>query len=228
MRPLRVLKSGRKNKPPVRPAREEAGDARDRLTAAAKTLFSRKGFDGTSVKDISDSAGLNVSLISYHFGSKEGLYRSCLENFGQARLAVAQRVLQPPQSVEEFVIRLKMFMDELFNCHLENPEITKILHRECSLDMPITQDVFKKTFLKVHDTLVGFFESAQKSGLLIPNVNAQIVAAHFFGGTIQFAQKDAIAEKFYGLTLKDPKFRAEVIEHIIQYCTQGCIKRSSS
>ena len=39
-------------------------DTRDQLIKAATALFASKGFDGVSVKDLSDKAGVNVSLIS--------------------------------------------------------------------------------------------------------------------------------------------------------------------
>lgn len=49
-------------------------DSRSALLQAALECFSSRGFDGASIRDISQKAGLNSSLISHHFGSKEGLY----------------------------------------------------------------------------------------------------------------------------------------------------------
>lgn len=37
----------------------------------AEKLIAKKGFEGTSVRDISTAAGINVAMISYYFGSKE-------------------------------------------------------------------------------------------------------------------------------------------------------------
>ncbi|MGZ3709065.1 MAG: TetR family transcriptional regulator, partial [Bdellovibrionota bacterium] len=98
-------------------------DTHDALVQAAKTLFAQKGFDGTTVKDLSELAGVNVSLVSYHFGGKDGLYRACLEEFGQNRLAAAQRMLQPPSSLEEFRIRLTMYIEEMFTFQSEQKEV---------------------------------------------------------------------------------------------------------
>jgi AcrR family transcriptional regulator len=39
-----------------------------------RKLFAEKGFDATSTRDIAKSAGVNVSMISYYFGSKEKLF----------------------------------------------------------------------------------------------------------------------------------------------------------
>lgn len=36
-------------------------------------LFGQKGYDNTSVRDLIDEAGVNLSAINYHFGGKEGL-----------------------------------------------------------------------------------------------------------------------------------------------------------
>lgn len=45
----------------------------------AEQLFADKGYDGTSVRDIADEAGVNVAMISYYFGSKEKLMESLFE-----------------------------------------------------------------------------------------------------------------------------------------------------
>ena len=37
----------------------------------AEELIAQKGFEGTSVRDISAKANINVAMISYYFGSKE-------------------------------------------------------------------------------------------------------------------------------------------------------------
>lgn len=43
---------------------------------AAVALFSQKGFAQTSMRDIADSAGVNLALINYHFGSKLHLFEA--------------------------------------------------------------------------------------------------------------------------------------------------------
>ena len=53
------------------------------LIDAAKKVFARHGFYGATVQQIAKEAGVNVSLISHHFGGKEALYRECLSGFGK-------------------------------------------------------------------------------------------------------------------------------------------------
>lgn len=53
-------------------------DSKERILVGATVAFSRKGFYGTSVREISYEAGLEQPSIYHHFGSKEQLYWACL------------------------------------------------------------------------------------------------------------------------------------------------------
>ncbi|MCO5248502.1 MAG: TetR family transcriptional regulator [Chitinophagales bacterium] len=46
----------------------------------AQLLFSQKGFSGTSVRDIANEAGVNISMISYYFGGKNGLLTALVKS----------------------------------------------------------------------------------------------------------------------------------------------------
>ena len=50
-------------------------DTRTRILDAAEHLFAVRGFDGTSIREITRVAGVNVAAVHYHFGSKEAVLR---------------------------------------------------------------------------------------------------------------------------------------------------------
>jgi len=54
-------------------------DKRIHILEVAEQLFSEKGFDGTSVRDIAGQAGVNLAMISYYFGSKEKLMAALID-----------------------------------------------------------------------------------------------------------------------------------------------------
>ena len=60
------------------------------MLAAAEELFAEKGFRGAGVREITSAAGVHLSAVNYHFGSKEGLYLSV---FRERFLERAGRVL---------------------------------------------------------------------------------------------------------------------------------------
>src|SRR6201986_2294837 len=53
-------------------------DKREHILVVAEELFGDKGFDGTSVRDIAQKAGVNLAMISYYFGSKEKLLEALI------------------------------------------------------------------------------------------------------------------------------------------------------
>lgn len=54
-------------------------DTRDKIIHAAEEIFAENGFDGTSVRQIALKAGVPVTLVTYHFDSKLGVYRAIFE-----------------------------------------------------------------------------------------------------------------------------------------------------
>jgi TetR/AcrR family transcriptional regulator len=200
---------------------ETTRDTPERLIDAATRLFAAKGFDGVSVKELAEEAGANVSLVSYHFGGKEGLYRTCLERFGEQRLAAARRILEAPATMEELRVRLRLFVDEVWRCHIEQPELTRIIHRECELDLPLAQDIFKRTFLKVLETQIAFFSAAQKRGLLRKELDARKITVLFFGSMMHTSQKMRMSEQLLGESILQPEYRKDMVEHLLTAFLEG-------
>jgi len=60
--------------------RRDPQGTRQALLQAGATLFAERGFDGVSIEDVADGAGVNKALISYHFGGKRALYAAILES----------------------------------------------------------------------------------------------------------------------------------------------------
>lgn len=69
---------------PLEPRPEEALtdtsvlDTRSRLILTALDVFASRGYEGTSIREIERLAGVNRSLVTYHFGSKLVLWRETI------------------------------------------------------------------------------------------------------------------------------------------------------
>lgn len=55
-------------------------DTRQRIMEVATHLFAVKGFDGTTIRDITREANVNVASMNYHFKSKENLRQEVLNH----------------------------------------------------------------------------------------------------------------------------------------------------
>jgi len=52
---------------------DSSDSSKEKLIRSAELLFAESGFDGVSVRDIANAAGVNSALVGYYFGGKEGL-----------------------------------------------------------------------------------------------------------------------------------------------------------
>lgn len=77
-----------------------ADSTRERILDAAERLFAERGFDGTSIRDVTTEAGVNLAAVHYHFGSKEDLVREVLRRVvtpaNAARLKMMDEAEQKP------------------------------------------------------------------------------------------------------------------------------------
>ncbi|MGX7681669.1 TetR/AcrR family transcriptional regulator [Jatrophihabitans sp. DSM 45814] len=54
--------------------RRNAADSRERLLSAAHELFSERGYEGTTVREVGQRAEVDPAMIARYFGGKAGLY----------------------------------------------------------------------------------------------------------------------------------------------------------
>jgi AcrR family transcriptional regulator len=54
-------------------------DTKTKLLQAAEVIMAQRGISGTSLREITDAAGVNVALVKYHFGSREKLVEGVLK-----------------------------------------------------------------------------------------------------------------------------------------------------
>ncbi len=88
-----------------------ARTGKERILDTAERLFARHGFYGVSVRDITQSAGVDVALVNYHFGSKRELFAAVFQRRAEilnperlARLEEVRRAALPGvPSLEDIV-----------------------------------------------------------------------------------------------------------------------------
>jgi TetR/AcrR family transcriptional regulator len=206
-----------------------SSDTRHSLLLAAQKQFAAEGFKASSVHEIAKNAGVNVSLVSYHFGNKEGLFKACLVNAGRDRLTVAERILsQSPTSLEDMKVRLNVFIDEILLDNINNPEICTILQRDLLSEFNFIEEEFRNTFLKMFQVLVNFFKVAQTNKIISPQVHPHSLSMFLMGAITHVVRTDHIRQKIFGESINLENHRREVSAQLLQLFFDGMSNRQST
>ena len=83
-----------------------ANDTKERILAAALEMFSKNGYAGTNIRELSASLGLVKSGVYKHYESKEAIWNALLDEmiaYYADHFGSAEHLPPVPDSLEEFV-----------------------------------------------------------------------------------------------------------------------------
>jgi AcrR family transcriptional regulator len=124
-------------------------DKQVQIINIAEELFASRGFEGTSVRDIAEAAGINIAMISYYFGSKEKLMEAIFElRTGHIKMKVESLIND--NSLDHFE-KMYHLIDDHISRVVENTRFYKIMvteqlvNKNCSLTEAVKQVKKKNT-----------------------------------------------------------------------------------
>jgi AcrR family transcriptional regulator len=84
-------------------------NTKERILHAAEDLFAQHGFAGTSLRQVTSRADVNIAAVNYHFGSKENLvhevFKHRMDEMSEKRLAsLAAAVEKDPADMEAILL----------------------------------------------------------------------------------------------------------------------------
>ncbi|MFB9110841.1 TetR/AcrR family transcriptional regulator [Flavobacterium gyeonganense] len=160
----------------------ELNDKKIQILKVAEKLFSEKGFEGTSIRDISKEAKINIAMVSYYFGSKEKLLEALIiHKTADLKLQIESlqhEKLEPLDKVNKLV---EIYINRI-NC---NKGIFRVLHFELtSKKRENSLAVFtelKKGNLKSLETIIheGQSKGIFRKDIIIPLITPTIMGTFF-------------------------------------------------
>src|SRR5262245_59972299 len=63
----------------ARPVNADGEKTRRRILERAVALFSEKGADGVSIRELAAASGVSLAMVHHYFGDKDGLYAACID-----------------------------------------------------------------------------------------------------------------------------------------------------
>jgi AcrR family transcriptional regulator len=189
-------------------------DTKTRILDAAEKLFGEKGFDATSLRDITTEADVNLAAVNYHFQSKDSLIEAVIMRgaapINQKRLAMLEAA-GPKATVEQII---EAFIGPVLEQDFEPmaPLMARVLAAP-----EIMQRVFKNSM----EALSRRFAEAMANALPELSQAERMWRLHFTAGAMAHTVTRAplMREMFGGvLDLKDRKL---LIARLVKYASAG-------
>jgi len=118
--------------PKAKPSRRRPDDVKARVVAAARVAFSSHGFEGASVRAIARDAHVGLSLLLYHFGTKENLWRAVMTDIMSEGRRAARSTTDRSGVAKSAADELRTLIEDLVRRFAENPDIHRLIVMEAN------------------------------------------------------------------------------------------------
>lgn len=187
----------------------EKTDKKEWILTIAENLFAELGFDGTSTRLIAKEAGVNMAMLNYYFGGKEGLYLAVLEKRIQENHLKLQSINN--ENISSFE-KLDRFIDSYVEKMLNNCGYQKIIYREMSLMQRSTvtnqiTSMLSKNIIEVKKILTDGIANGS-----FADVDVEMLIASMFGTKIYLTNASPMASFLFNQNIDDNKIINEEIK----------------
>jgi len=144
-----------------------APDGRSRILAAALQVFATSGFEGSSLRQIAQHAGVQHQLVVYHFKTKDALWREAVSSVfeeiwrerGLSQWAEQVRIQGPANALGEMLRAFAMFT-------ARRPELHRLLSFEGQVDSERLDWLIETYIRPLYEISTAAIRAAQKSGVV--------------------------------------------------------------
>lgn len=145
---------------------ETGSQTRERIIRTAEVLFAKDGYAATSLRQITEAAGVNVAAVNYHFGSKESLLIEILDRvirpINEKRIemldsAQAHGIPDLKQVMTAFLMPDLMMIEELTH---RDPALPRFVSRMYSEGSEVMNRVMGLQFAETRGRFFAAFEAA--------------------------------------------------------------------
>lgn len=198
---------------------------KEKMLDAAVRLFQTQGYDGTSVRDIATEANVNVALISYHFGGKQGLYEKLITQFLEGYLRVMKSEIKKEHETSKE--RLLSMMRSLLVYQSANHYVARMVHREMTLDSMVVRELMATYSRKEkHD-----YEKIIRLGMNTGEFQKQpidYVIIHLRTMLIMPYLSPHYLRELYQISPSEPYFVERYMEHLESWIKGGLCQNQDS
>jgi AcrR family transcriptional regulator len=155
-----------------------AEDRRLQILKVAVSLFSQRGFVGTTTKEIAQAAGVSEAMVFRHFANKQELYSAILDHKACSgdSMNPEEMVAEALQEKDDRAVFERLALGALEH-HECDPEFQRLLLHAALEGHELAQMFFEKFVRRVYELLGNYVAERQRDGAMIAMDPAIIVRA---------------------------------------------------
>jgi AcrR family transcriptional regulator len=191
------------------------GEERRRMIIeAALTLFARKGFQGTTTKEIAQAAGCSEAMLFKHFATKDELYSAILETRVRIEETLAKALHAAARKDDAGVFRA-VGLEALTQTELD-PSLMRLLLFSALEGHPLSHLFFETRVRGLHIFLSSYIEERIADGVFRP-VNPLIAARSFMGMIVHYL----LLHEIYGVKQPAGCLPEQVVDTFVTLFCEG-------
>jgi AcrR family transcriptional regulator len=194
-------------------------ETRDRILEEGARLFAEKGFTPTTVRDIATAADVNLAMIHYYFGNKEGLYRAIFEE----NIAAVKRILADAMSEGTGRERLERFVRAYAHFICTHPHFARIIQQEILSAGKLVQEVFRPQVTRNYLMFRGIVEEGVRGGEF-REVDVEMTPISVIGMMAFFMIARPVISGVLTVGPGHRDFEARLAEHTLNLVLNGILK----
>jgi TetR/AcrR family transcriptional regulator len=170
-------------------------DTRMKIFKAAAHLFAEKGYNGVSMREISEMTGISKPMIYYYFKNKEGIYTSLMEVSLHYNTEKFRQLIQKNISAKQKIIELIKIR---FQQVLEYPELAKffMILMTGTEKLPFLQFLMDEATER-RKLLVDLIREGVNSGEFGTTVQSELATEIFVGTMVHFMIKQLNTQEIF-------------------------------
>jgi AcrR family transcriptional regulator len=153
-------------------------DKRRRIQSAARALFSKTGFEDTTLREIARKAGVALGTLSLYADDKRDLV---LLIFSEEIAALIERAAKAPRKDQDLANQLTAFFGTFYREYAREPTLYRTLLRENLFYGKSTHSAaFTENFRRIIGCIEALVVAQQKAGRISASVDPTLIGRHFF------------------------------------------------
>jgi AcrR family transcriptional regulator len=172
-----------------RPAPTE-NETRSRILKSAMRLFAKKGFDGTTTKELAEDAGVAEGTLFRHFTNKKAIL---IEVATQGWIDLLTDLLTEFSEMGSYKAVAEVMKHRMMHMR-ENVDLLRVCFIEVQFHEDLRDQIQQEVIEKMTDVAEAFFQTAMDKGIY-RQINPRLVARVFLGMfTIASFSQNTIAD----------------------------------